>query len=323
MGERSEIWKKERIRLADVIPSRAVSSIAAACFLVAASPLFGFEIISVTNAYAAGFVALMAGVGIAYDQRRDEPRIAVFFVTLAIWFAGSWLWGMLNVAALGMGAPLQDARLAAIDAALGLDHRALVAWVAHRPGLANLLLIVYLFTVPANLALAIFLPMFGQFERTRRFIGDFALLLAITIVISAFVPGGGSFYLEPYPAEVLSNLPPRAGVMHLLRYDETHQGAMRILDLTNMAGVATFPSFHVAMALFIARAFWGVLWLRPLGVTAAALIIVSTIPIGGHYFVDILATLALYAAFCVSPWRLRAPARGEAPQLHRPLVAAR
>jgi hypothetical protein len=312
-----------RVRIRDIVPRRAVASLAAGCALLATTPLFGFNIATTHNACAAGLVAFFAGVGLAYDRFRNEPRIAAFFTIFAMWFAVTWVWGLLAIAALGMGAPLQDARLAAIDAALGFDHRAVVAWFARHPDIADVSMKFYHYTGIANLAFAIGLSILGQFERVSRLVGDFALLLAITIVISAVIPGGGSFFYKPYPTEIIANLPSGAGVGHLVRYVDIHSGLIRDLDIFNLSGVVTFPSFHTAMALFIARAVWGVRWLAPVGVVSAALIIVSTIPMGGHYIIDLVATLALYAAICIGPARLRAAAGVLTPEAQRPLAAAR
>jgi membrane-associated phospholipid phosphatase len=68
---------------------------------------------------------------------------------------------------------------------------------------------------------------------------------------------------------------------------------MRALDLGAMTGIVTFPSFHAASAAIYLWALWPVRLLRPVAIIANGLMIAATPALGGHYFVDVAAGVAL------------------------------
>ena len=72
-------------------------------------------------------------------------------------------------------------------------------------------------------------------------------------------------------------------------------GAHRVVDLSHMTGIVSFPSYHAALPLILA---WGVYPVRSLRLPAAvwAGLTISAAPLfGGHYVVDIMAGLMLAA----------------------------
>ena len=74
-------------------------------------------------------------------------------------------------------------------------------------------------------------------------------------------------------------------------------GSMRALDLGAMTGIVTFPSFHAASAAIYLWALWPVKLLRPDAlIWRMSLMIAATPAVGGHYFIDVVAGLALAAA---------------------------
>ena len=64
-------------------------------------------------------------------------------------------------------------------------------------------------------------------------------------------------------------------------------------------GLITFPSFHAALGVIFARAFWSVPWLRWPALAVNLLMIAATPVNGGHYFVDVAAGGAVA---CVAIW---------------------
>jgi hypothetical protein len=80
-----------------------------------------------------------------------------------------------------------------------------------------------------------------------------------------------------------------------------------------LAGIVTFPSFHAASAVIFLWALWSVCWMRPIAaITMGAMLIVTPF-VGGHYFTDIIAGIAvavisIAAARWIGRWILaRAP----------------
>jgi membrane-associated phospholipid phosphatase len=87
-----------------------------------------------------------------------------------------------------------------------------------------------------------------------------------------------------------------------------------VIDPTQLAGVATFPSFHTALALMTAAAWRDVPTIRAAMFAWQALVIVSTIPIGGHYVVDLIAGAACWGVAHIL-WRKAQAISAEKPQV--------
>ena len=71
-------------------------------------------------------------------------------------------------------------------------------------------------------------------------------------------------------------------------------GAFRDFVVAQAEGLTAFPSFHTIMALLFAFAFRGT-FLRWPAFALGALTIFATPVMGGHYFVDLLGGVAVFA----------------------------
>jgi membrane-associated phospholipid phosphatase len=125
----------------------------------------------------------------------------------------------------------------------------------------------------------------------------FAGTLTLSVLISAAYPAVGAFVHYGTPAAVLDLLPEGSGIYHLPKFEAYRSGEVSTIDFAQLQGVLTFPSFHCAMALMTAYAFRGMRWLAGLGYGWNGLVIVSTIPIGGHYAVDLLVGALVWSVF--------------------------
>ncbi|WP_354135709.1 phosphatase PAP2 family protein [Bradyrhizobium sp. LB11.1] len=63
--------------------------------------------------------------------------------------------------------------------------------------------------------------------------------------------------------------------------------------MSQIGGVVTFPSFHAAAAVLALWAWWGVWWMRPWAFMMSATMLIATPLVGGHYFVDTFAGIAI------------------------------
>src|SRR5712692_5267217 len=72
-------------------------------------------------------------------------------------------------------------------------------------------------------------------------------------------------------------------------------------------GVVCFPSFHVVWAILFAAALWGFRWLRIPVALVAAMVILSTMTTGWHYFADVLGGVLLAIISILSAKRLTQP----------------
>jgi membrane-associated phospholipid phosphatase len=73
-------------------------------------------------------------------------------------------------------------------------------------------------------------------------------------------------------------------VLHAIR-----NSSRMVINPMELYGLVTFPSFHTAMALMTAAAWRDDRYLRWPMFIWNALVILSTLPIGGHYVVDVIA----------------------------------
>jgi hypothetical protein len=199
----------------------------------------------------------------------------------------------LTYVAGAMNFPVQDANLLAIDRALGLNWRGYVEWVNDRPLLAMWLSYGYtmirwpIFAIPVVLAAAY------RFQRLQEFTFAFATALIVTTIISAFVPAIGVFQQIGLDPATLTNIDPGAYLAQQRDLWPVRDGTLRDLDLMNLAGIVTFPSFHACSAVLYVWALWPVRWMRPIAILANGAMMASTPVDGGHYFIDLFAGIAV------------------------------
>jgi hypothetical protein len=214
--------------------------------------------------------------------RRRNRRIANMAEAWALWFAFTPTVVVLTYLAATSVLPLQDDLLAHLDQALGFDWLVWRKWVEARPAVSWALVFAYFSLVPQTIFALIYFPATGKSER----VGELFLLsgaaAAVTASIWAIVPALGPFakyfsFDVPYVQDV--SMLRASGPWHF--------------ELWTMGGIVTMPSYHTVMALLIAYAFRHT---GPLGFAIAALnsaMLLSVLPIGGHYLVDVLAGSAI------------------------------
>jgi len=245
----------------------------------------------------ASVILMLFGLHVVYTWFRPDPFIGPVAGGLATMTWAGTIAGMTALAALRTHAPLIDASLARADAALGVDTAAVVAWVAFHPLIGLLLDVAYLSTVPLLFAIFVFLGLTRRQHQMWELCFAFTGSAILCAFASAFVPAIGTFVQHQIPPDILTLLPPGAGRYYLPTFEAYRSGALSIVDLRDLEGVVQFPSFHAAMALMIAFACRSLPRLSGLATGWSSLILISTIPIGGHYFVDILAGAAVWAIF--------------------------
>lgn len=209
-------------------------------------------------------------------------RIAAFTVCLGV--AG----GTYMYLAAGAALPLQDARLASLDQALGFDWLGFVASANSNPAVSWALVTAYHSALPQMLALYLLLS-FGRYERR---LAEFQTLLSVTSVavgaLMLLVPAAGAYAHFRPPRELFDGFSPNAGMWHYETFLRLRAGAVP-LDFMQMEGLVTFPSFHTVLAIVTAYAFRGFRLLALPAVIINGVVIVSTLPEGGHHLVDVIA----------------------------------
>ena len=219
---------------------------------------------------------------------RPSPRLSLIAGLLGMVCVSALTAGIICHAGLRLGRPLIDDWLAAADRALGLDTPGMVLAFARHPALCAMLNHFYASAMPMILVTITWLSLTGRIERGWRLGFGFVFCITLSAVIYAAFPAIGCLIHAGIAPLVVDGLPPDAGVYHVPTFNAYRFGTATAFDANHMSGLVVFPSFHTAMALLVADAFrrmGPVSWIVNLW---AAAVLVSTIPIGGHYVIDVV-----------------------------------
>jgi membrane-associated phospholipid phosphatase len=217
-------------------------------------------------------------------RRIGNPRAAGFLESVGLLY-GQGLVAILAIAPLAaISLPFADQQLVYADHILGFDWYAFALW--NRPVLPFLKLFYTSFVwQPALVLLVLFRT--GQDDRAWRLVAAAALALVITVFLFPFAPAEGPFIYFHLGPNDLPNL--HAGwrapeILHLIK----DHGARR-LDDKLVEGLVSIPSYHAAACLLLAWASWKLRRARWLFLVLNLLMAFSTIVVGAHYLVDIIA----------------------------------
>jgi membrane-associated phospholipid phosphatase len=228
-------------------------------------------------------------------------------------FALSCLFSMLATFAVARaGAPLADPWMAAADriVAPGFDWRETVLATTRHPMLMTWANRAYGSLQWQSSALILLCAVTGHSGRTAAFLLRWTIALAIVAVIFAFLPCLGPYAHYGIAHSAVPTVHSSIGWRQpeLLAALRTH-GPMH-LELDRLDGIVEFPSFHTTAAILFVWGFWPIRWVRwPMLVINLAMI-ASAVPVGGHYYVDILsgavvAWVAIMAPLWAQAWSLR------------------
>jgi hypothetical protein len=266
---------------------------------------------------AAGFAlaaALVVGLLIAaacLGPVKSDPPLRGMALASAFLIAVTIPVAVLHTLTAGLGMPLVDAPLARFEAALGFDWTAHVAFMAHHPSLSWWLALAYHSSGPQVGVVVIALSASRRLGRLWSFTRLFAATLLCVVAVAALLPALGPYATyapRTVPAEPLETV---GALWHLEPVARLRAGTLDRLALGDLRGLATFPSFHVCLAILTAWALAPVPVLGPAALLLNAAVIVATITAGGHYLPDVLAGALLAGAALTI--RLAARAHGRAP----------
>jgi hypothetical protein len=185
--------------------------------------------------------------------------------------------------------PLQDRLFENADAALGLNWLKVVHWADGHPDIPKAFRMAY-----DGMSLQIGLPVIvlalaNRLGDVRAYLLAFVLTLVVTIVISMLLPAGGPIISADLGTFNNLRFTGATPIHHLMLLREP--GPLVLNDAPG--GIATFPSFHAAIAVLTPLTLrrYRPLFLVLLLVDGAMLC--GTITEGAHYFSDVLAGGAL------------------------------
>jgi membrane-associated phospholipid phosphatase len=220
------------------------------------------------------------------------PNVSHAANVLSQLIAASMLIAPLAYIAASLDYPLQDKNLFAFDQFFGLDWRSYLNAV-DRHRLGNICNFGYRMFSWQPLLIPIFLCLSGDVARAYQFSLAFLLTVMLTVVISAFLPATGAYAFLGLSPSDYPHLHPVDDFDHMRHLPLLREGKMRVLEIGQLTGIVTFPSFHAAGAMLYLWALWTIRWMRPIALICNVLLLLSTPIDGGHYFIDVVAGVSL------------------------------
>ncbi|MFL9841372.1 phosphatase PAP2 family protein [Sphingomonas sp. ST-64] len=252
----------------------------AACVTLFACHLSGLSV-SPDSANLLALYALVIAIALYLDPV-PFGRVAVAADALILFLVISGLGAVASYVGMKQSGTLTDSLLDQADRAMGFSWTAIRAWVEQTPVLISVLTHAYNLCTPMPLLIVALLCATHRSDRCYRFLKLFAVALVVTLAVALFFPAIAAFAFYGY-----SPVPQNA-----LHYGEIiaglRDGSLTAIDLRNLGGILTFPSFHATMAILFAWALWPIRQARAAATIANGLMLVAAVPIGGHYGVDIL-----------------------------------
>jgi hypothetical protein len=256
-------------------------------------PLFGFSIPwrgVPLYAMALAMFSLAWLCHILWPGTSSESVIAEALLVACLLLSLTYIVAPAQYVAVAFKRPLIDPWLAAADAKLGVHVPALAAWTRHHLLVSRLLSFAYITIGPQ-----LFLPVIvlGIFKREREklweYCFNFHFCLVVTLLALGIFPAACAFNFYGFE----STIDQTRFTTHFLG---VRAGTFSVIEFDQMEGLISMPSFHVAAGLMVTWAFRRYrIWLAVLA-CLNTLMIAATFMTGAHYFVDVVATLALFLA---------------------------
>lgn len=272
----------ERFRL------MSFATICVALFVAAAfAPLVRLRWSAAGSLGAADSIALLFLAGVLLRRLGGAKRLGTFGEGMAIMFLGTIAAAAVAMVALRSGAPMADPALESVDAAFGLHAQLVVAWIATWHVSFEPLRILYNSAFPEAALSLLLLSIFGRRIEAWRLTFLFVVTLLTCALISFAIPAYGSF-VHAAPATVKA-LPAGAGTFWWDGLNHCRSADVAVVGINDLGGVIAFPSFHTIIALLMMQAWFWNRWARVPVIAWNAAVLFTTLPIGGHYFADLVA----------------------------------
>ncbi|WP_441277048.1 phosphatase PAP2 family protein [Tardiphaga sp. 172_B4_N1_3] len=200
--------------------------------------------------------------------------------------------------AAGAALPLQDLRLAALDASLGLDWKSFVALANSNDLISRILLVAYQNTGGVVFATMLWLCLSKRLERLAEFLTMLCLTAIGTAAGMLILPAAGAYSLHQPALDAFGNFGTDAGMWHhklLMQFRSAHPPLIDF-DTPNINCLVTFPSGHTILGLVTTYALRDRLYTFLPALLINGVMIISTLPVGGHYLVDLIASGAVTAS---------------------------
>lgn len=243
-----------------------------------------------------------------HQKGNFERRDAVLVIYWTVLFKVTLAYAIVLAARSQL--PQQDALMRSVDQWCDVSVPALMGWAHSSWWLEALSNHIY-FSLTPMLVLALLLPpLAGRRLAAQRFLLANVVGFAVGLSLFALLPVRGPWWGWHYTATALQ-------LSDMNSLETIRNSSVFVLTSKTNLGMISFPSFHVFWAITSAWVLGQFRWLKWPAAVLAALICVSTMTTGYHYFADVLggallATVALVVAHVVLKPDLPGEAMAEA-----------
>lgn len=278
---------------------------------------------------ALALVAVYAAVGLVSARVKDDASLIGRSLAHIAEGAGLLIGAATFTIALGivgvifsyltasLGLPLRDADLDAIDRAMGFDWPSFLAFASASPMVAAILRTAYHTAGPQLIAVYLFLSFVRWPERLAEFLAILAVASLLTGLVVALVPADDGYAVYAPAPELYGSFSANAGMWRHDILMSLRASAEPVFEFAKAEGIVVFPSFHTTLAIITPYAVRGVRYLFLPVAALNAVVIVATVPEGGHHLIDLIggALVAVAAILAVRYWAKRGwvPGRAAAP----------
>jgi len=263
--------------------------IASALLVLASAPANGLRVAFDVYPSLQVLATICVLILLAWRSARIAPRVCMAAASYVVIWVGGLAGGILSMVGTMFRFTLIDRWLAAADYALGLTSADIVRLIVAVPGAPKLLYSIYFLSIALLFLTAFGLAVLGRAERLWEFCATYAFCLVVVTLCSLPLPAAGAFEYLGLERTFGPQLPPGSGVYWLEALHAVRQRSSIVINPLDLHGLVAFPSFHTGMALMTAAAWRDDRYLRWPMFIWNALVILSTLPIGGHYVVDVIA----------------------------------
>lgn len=272
------MWGQNRRFTSEFVPEWCVIALLVALNVIWARGI-GMRFTVIPSDFLVAGLCLAIMVALRLFKVRKGGLMAEYF---ALTLLGSTAICVLSYLCFASAGPMVDARLMAMDRAIGFDWLAGYHFVEAWPALKAALNFAYHSLIFQGLYFGVLLTLMGRKDRLRNMFWIFLLSGLFACAGTLLIPAQGPSRLFDIATDT--------GFMPVM--EQILKGENLDFALSSMKGIVTFPSFHTAMALAYVWAFRGT---GPIGwgITALNAVMLAAIPfIGGHYVMDMIAGAA-------------------------------
>jgi hypothetical protein len=276
-------------------------------------PFYGRFGLDVDWPSAGGAVAgLLVLVGLTlyfvrYPGRPDERSLGDMAYVMSLIVALVILLTPAQYLAVATRRPLIDPWLARADALLGIHVPALAAWTRQHPTWDAVLETGYFTLLPQFIATPLLLGIvFKSRERLWEFVFHFYSCALITLLALALFPAACAFQYFHFNSTLSQSL-------FIAHFNGVRAGTFGPLHFGDLQGMVSMPSFHAAGAFFVTWAFRDRRIVCACFCAVNVVLIAATVLSGAHYFIDILASVALFGASLLAYARLQPAQKASEP----------